>query len=93
MVELPLNVPEGTRSVRLTLTLPAEMAFGLSDVARRIGVSRSALVTALLSNSVPNMTAVLDEFPEPEGVDVQSRLRGRSVELVLERVARVMQKF
>jgi hypothetical protein len=83
---LQLDVPAGTRTYRTSLSLPAELAVGINLLAKRLGISQSALVTALLSETISDCQLLLDELPENPDPDLVRRFRGKSIEVVNEAV-------
>lgn len=74
---------------RTSFSLPPDLVSDLSYVSRRLGVSRSGLVSELLGSVVGSYAQILNDLPEgPDGlseVDVK-RFRGASAALVRERV-------
>jgi hypothetical protein len=72
---------------RLSFSLPKSLARDLTYMAKRMGVSRSALVGQLLAE-VPSLAAVMRLLPESGATaDDVVRARGASVALVNQRVA------
>lgn len=68
---------------RATFSFPAPLATDISQLAKRLGVSQSALLTELLAEPVRVMLDVVSEIPQV-GVtpDHVKRARGKSAELV-----------
>lgn len=74
--------PPPRRTYRCTYTLPVEMAHNISRIAKRLGVSQSALLATVMEEPIANLATLVDEIPpRPTGEDVK-RLRGKSVELI-----------
>lgn len=93
---LDLSIPAGTRCYRTSLSLPAELAIGLNQLAKSLGISQSALVTALLSQAVPDLQALVDSVPEgftPDDPDVAKRFRGDSIDYVMRIVGNVLKEL
>ena len=71
---------------RVTLSLPTELADDLSYVHRRVGVSKSAFVSSLLSEGVHDLRKLLESLPDdPTPCDLV-RFRGESVALAESRI-------
>jgi hypothetical protein len=68
---------------RATFSLPAPLAKDLNEVAKRMGVSQSALLSELLAGPIAAMREVMDQLPAigASGDDVK-RARGKSVDLI-----------
>ena len=72
-----------TEIKRITLSIPPELASDLNFVHRRLGISKSALVTTLLQDGLRNFRLLLESLPsEPDDQDMK-RFRGASAELIL----------
>lgn len=78
---------------RVTLSLPRELAADLGYLSRRMGVSKSALVSELVQEASA-LAEILRELPE-DGVTEEQliRARGRSLQLVHDRVASARAAF
>ena len=77
---------------RLSMSLPSSLVKDLDYVSSRMGITRSSLVTNLLSDSVPSMRVLLEGVPEdPNEIDsnVVRRLRGESGQLIEKRLSRL----
>lgn len=72
---------------RATFSLPATLAKDISRLAKRMGVSQSALLAELLAAPIAAMLEVIDEIP-PVGAtqDDVKRAKGKSVSLIREAV-------
>jgi len=71
---------------KISITVSPELASDLDHVAARLGVSRSAIISELLSAPVADMRAMLDQLPlNPTPADVV-RYRGASAEVVKDRL-------
>lgn len=72
---------------RASFTLPPEMLADLAAIAERVGVSRSALLADLTAEPLRDLRGLLDMVPvSPTPADML-RLRGKSEELVEQRLA------
>lgn len=79
---------------RTTLTLPADLATGLNRVAKKMGVSQSALVTALLSEAVPDLERLLVLAPKSRtDADGIKRFRGASIDAITAAVAKTLKQI
>jgi len=67
-------------------SLPSALVHDLDYVARRLCISRSALLSELLSETIASLRAVLEDVPENPTESDLIRCRGRSIALVTERV-------
>jgi hypothetical protein len=71
---------------RVTLSLSPDVAAELDRVSQLMGISRSALVSEVLSESLPALSAFLRNFaqsPTPStGSEASLRLRGASADLI-----------
>lgn len=88
LVQLDL-VPPGP-AVRTTFSLPAPLANSIAAVARRLRVSRSALVVQLLTEPLADLQQLVELVPPgADKLDGEQarRLRGASADLVARRVA------
>lgn len=72
---------------RASFTLPADTAKRLSKIAKRLGVTQSALLAELLEQPLAVMDSVLSEIPDV-GVREEHvrRARGRSQQLITDAV-------
>jgi len=71
---------------RTSLTLDENLIVDLDYVGKRLGVSRSALLSNLASQAVSDLRALLEEMPEdPNERDVK-RFKGASIDLINERL-------
>lgn len=88
---LSYEVPEGTKSYRTSLTLPADLAVGLNHLAKQLGISQSALVTALLSQAIPNLQKLVS-LADSDGTEQEKakRFRGASIDYVLDAVKKAL---
>lgn len=72
---------------KVAMSLPRQLVDDLDYLASRLGVSRSALVSELLSESVTEMRRIISVIPpNPTPADLL-RMRGESEALVRERIA------
>lgn len=72
---------------KITISVPPGLVDDLDYLAGRMGVSRSAIISEVLSGSLEEMRAIMEQVPEnPTQADVL-RMRGDSAELVRQRLA------
>jgi hypothetical protein len=68
---------------RATFSLPAELARNINRLAKRMGVSQSALLTELLTEPIDAMCGVIDEIPTAGATpDDVKRAKGKSIALI-----------
>ena len=73
-------------STRITLTLDDDLAVALKVIALKLKISKSSLVNGMLEKSVIPLAGVLNEMPDaPKRADF-IRARGKSIEVVRERL-------
>lgn len=71
---------------KVSVTLRPELLVDLDYLTARLGVSRSSLISELLSDVVPDMRRLIEAVPlSPEPPDLV-RFRGESADLVRERM-------
>lgn len=72
---------------RATFSLPAKLAQDINRLAKRMGVSQSALLAELLTDPIAAMCEVIDQIP-PTGAttDDVKRAKGKSVALIRDAV-------
>lgn len=71
---------------KVTFSVPVEIVDDLSVISKRIGVSRSALLSELLSTPLHEMRELVEGIPEnPEEVDIV-RFKGKSEKVVKQRM-------
>lgn len=71
---------------KISLSLESQLVDDLDYVSRRLSISRSALVSQLLSEAIPPTRKIMEKVPEsPTALDVV-RLRGESAGIVAERM-------
>lgn len=76
-----------THMRKITISVPPGLVDDLDYLAGRMGVSRSAIISEVLSGSLEEMRAIMEQVPEnPTQADVL-RMRGDSAELVRQRLA------
>lgn len=73
---------------RASFSLPAESVESLAYVSRRLGVSRSSLVSQMLSEALPMMEKMLRTVPEGGFSDEAEtrRFRGESADVIRQRI-------
>lgn len=68
---------------RATFSLPAKLAQDINRLAKRMGVSQSALLTELLSDPIDAMCDVIDQLPTVGATpDDVKRAKGKSLALI-----------
>lgn len=76
---------------KISITLSPELLDDIAYVVERTGVSRSALISELLGETVPHIRHVLEQVPvNPTPADVV-RFRGASADIVRERLDSIRQ--
>lgn len=78
---------------RITASLPPSAVEQLDFVATRLGCSRSALLSELLSQSLPGMVQIVECLPDNSSAATQDdvrRLRGASARVIGEQVERLI---
>lgn len=78
---------------KCTFTLPRDTFDDICYVAKRMGISRSALVTQLTVASVEPMRELLEQTPEKPTWSEVRRLRGASVEVIEDAYTDAMEKL
>lgn len=70
-------------AVRITLSIPSETARSIDVVAKRLHVSRSALLATLLAEPIAELEKLVLILPRGKATEGDvKRLRGASIELV-----------
>jgi hypothetical protein len=72
--------------VRRTYSIPQELDDDLTYIAGRVGVSRSALLTQLLTDACNDLAQLVAQVPENPSRDDAVRYRGKSRTLVEQRI-------
>ena len=73
----------------VSLSLPLEVVSDLNYIHRRMGISKSALVSSLLKGGLPSLRQVLESLPpEPDDKDMK-RFRGQSAATILSEIQRL----
>jgi hypothetical protein len=71
---------------RISLYISEDLNSNLNLLSRRMGISKSILVTKLLSVPVDDLVSMFSSIPEkPTGADVL-RFKGKSMDIVNQRV-------
>lgn len=90
MIKLSLTA-DGSETVatevryRASFTFPAPLARDISRLAKRLGVSQSAMLTELLTEPIAAMCSIIDTLPTAGATeDDVRRAKGRSVALIKE---------
>lgn len=87
----PAPPPVGvSRNYRCTFTLPVPLATGIARIAKRIGISQSALLAQLLEEPIADLVALVQSIPEDPTPGDVLRARGQSVDLIEQRVHEVL---
>jgi len=71
---------------RVTLSLDRSVAKDLTDISTHLGLSRSAFVNELLKETIAPFIKMIAALPPKVGKDDIRRLRGKSIDLVRERM-------
>lgn len=74
---------------KVSLALSPENVDDADYVAGRLGVSRSALVNALLGEALPDMRKLFEQVPISPTPNDLVRFRGESAKLVEERIGQL----
>lgn len=79
-------VKQGRKQSKISVTVSPELVANLDYVAGRMGVSRSAIISEVLSGPIADMRTMLEQLPlDPTPADVV-RFRGASAEVVKDRL-------
>lgn len=90
---LGLEIPPGTKTHRTSLSLPADLAVGLNNLAKRLGITQSALVTVLLSQAIPDLQKLVDLDTDTSDADSVRRFRGHSIDYIFDAVKRALKSL
>jgi len=74
---------------RTSMTLPDKLLDDLNYLSRRLGISKSALISELLGDNLKDMRVVFETMPEdPSKITAEQlvRFRGASAQVVKDRV-------
>ena len=77
---------EKTRKTKVSLALDPKVVENLDYLTKRLGVSRSAMVSELLAEALPAMVEVFRMVPEAPTAQDVVRFRGESAKVVQERM-------
>jgi hypothetical protein len=72
---------------KVTLSIPPQLVDDLDYISGRVGISRSALITSLMSEPAHDLRGLVESVPENPTPEEVVRLRGKSRALVEERVS------
>lgn len=89
----PRATPDAGNQYRVTLSLPATIATQLRDTASNLGMSQSALVAALLQDSIGPLHKLSKRAGSLSDSDSVKRFRGDSIDLILKHVAKVLRRI
>ena len=92
MSEKQLSLIEGdsdSSSVRVSLSLPVSLRNDLDTLSSHLSITRSALVSNLLLETVPDLILLLNSIPDQPTENDLIRARGKSLELIGERISRL----
>lgn len=76
----------GAKFVKKSFSLPPEVDADLTYLSGRVGVTRSALLASFLSEPLHDLRKLVEAVPQQPTPDDVLRLRGRSAELVQQRM-------
>lgn len=71
---------------RISLSVPVALAEDLDYIHRRVGVSKSALVSELLTTGIGPLRELLETLPQHPTPDDLVRFRGASAEVAQARI-------
>lgn len=78
------------KTSRVSVTLPHEVALLYSNIADRLGISRSSLMSSLLVDAVDELAlginALLSAAVDCSPTDAPLRVRGASIDLIRQKV-------
>lgn len=74
------------KMVRVSFTVPPSIRENLDYLSGRMGVTKSALITELVSGPLGDLKALMEMVPENPTADDFLRARGKSNELILKRI-------
>lgn len=77
---------------RTTISFSEDTLNDLDYLASRLGVTRSALVNSMLSDTVSDLRQLVEEVQENPTQDDLKRFRGKSADIVNQRVHRLRQQ-
>lgn len=72
---------------RVSFTLPDQVLDDLTYVSRRVGVSRSAVLSEVIGPAFSEMRRLLEDIRDVSDSEEAVRLRGKSAALVEKRIA------
>lgn len=78
-----------TPQTRVSVSLPTSLVDDLAYLSGRLGVSRSALISQLLSGAASDLRKLLEQVPLNPTPEDMVRFRGSSVNVVRERIESV----
>ena len=81
-----------TKSKSISVSLDPEIVSVLTKLSRRLGMSRSALIGMVLSESKSTFVKYLDVLGEEGDVADAKRLRGVSVDLIMDSYKELLQQ-
>lgn len=77
---------------RATFSLPAHLATDISRLAKRMGVSQSAMLSELLQDPIAAMCAIIDSLPQAAATkDDVRRAKGKGLEYIRKAMAEAQQ--
>lgn len=77
------------KMVRVSFTVPPSIRADLDYVSSRLGITKSALASEFLGLQLSDLRSLLEMVPDNPTDDDMVRARGRSNELIIERLRNV----
>lgn len=75
------------KTFRCSFTLPRDLAVDIAWVAKRMGVSQSAMLAHILTEPISDIRSLLETIPDTEVQPGEARrFRGASADLVAKRI-------
>ena len=75
-----------TKMVRMSFTLPPSVRDDLDYLSRRLGVTKSSLLSGILAGPLSDLRSLAESIPDNPTEDEVLRARGRSNELIVQRL-------
>ena len=78
---------------RVTLTLPQTLVEAADYISQRLGVTRSALLAEVLSDTLTPLRSMLDAVPDQTTPSDIKRLKGASVVYIKDQVTHALEQL
>lgn len=82
-----------SRLRKVSLALDPAVVDDLDVISKRLGISRSALVSQMLGEALPSLRQLFDSIPEAPTAPDLVRYKGESVEIIEARLASIKRLF